>query len=115
MNLNPNHNTINLRVKGGNRIFNIEEILYFTTFDCHNAKIYLVSGDNYTVKQNLKSINCKLHKSKFIKCNASYLVNFMYIKEFNKRKVVLSNKKEIKISIKNSKIVNELISEYSGN
>ena len=58
----------------------------------------LTSVKEYTVDDKIQEIEERIASEDFVRCHTSFLVNFSYVKECTKKKMLLENGKIVDIS-----------------
>lgn len=85
--------------KDGYHILKINTIMYCRA-DVNYSTIYTSENKFFTIVSTLKNLEESLPNEIFFRCHKSYLVNFNFIKSFNRKmgKIILNDEKEIDIA-----------------
>ena len=74
----------------------LDDILYF---ERDKRVTYVVTMEKeYTVDDKIQEIEERIAREDFVRCHTSFLVNFSYVKECTKKKMLLENGKIVDVS-----------------
>lgn len=88
----------------------INDIMYIESSN-HKAIICLADGSRISTIEKISTLKERINDSHFLQCHQSYLVNMNYIVDIDKN-VILSNGKEIAISVRRKSETIEAYHQY---
>ncbi len=101
------HKKLVLRTNDSMHILNISEIIYCKSDNSYTT-FYTSDGEHIMVSKSIKEYDELLCEYGFLRPHQSYLVNLNYVKKIDKTDggfIILKNKKEIPVSIRQKKSI----------
>ena len=104
--------TVSFAINGRTIVLPIERILYLEG-DRHRTLIYMEDGTVYSYNAKLADVISML-PDYFLECHKSFLVNPKFVKEIDKKRILLNDGKEIPVSRSRADLCNERFMRYIG-
>lgn len=87
----------------------LSDVIYIEAFGNYTT-VYTVNNKQSVISKNLKKVEDMIEADNFYRVHRSFLINTKYIEKFSKGgNIIMSNQKEIPISIRNRKKVLEIL------
>ena len=95
--LRKQNRRVALQCHGGVKAsLNLDDILYF---ERDRRVTYVITKEKeYTVDEKIPEIEERIASDDFVRCHTSFLVNFSYVKECTRKKLLLENGKTVDVS-----------------